>query len=181
MLGAYDYARFSAGFESSQRFLLTLVDAKLARFSARIETRRNAYHSLVSSIIGLGARLPEVLGQELGRSTFAALLAGLDDYTTDQRGDVGSWVRLACVHGLRKLTDVYREQSAALTLLEEWLPESMFHSVIAGLLKQTVERIDNVRAQAGEQLLALCRAAADAGEAFHAPQGMQLIDQVFPR
>jgi hypothetical protein len=39
-----------------------------------------------------------------GGEVFAALLAALDDYSVDNRGDVGSWVREAALNALERWT-----------------------------------------------------------------------------
>jgi hypothetical protein len=39
-----------------------------------------------------------------GSEVFAALLAALDDYSVDNRGDVGSWVREAALNALERWT-----------------------------------------------------------------------------
>lgn len=107
------------------------------------------------------------------------MLAGLEDYTTDQRGDVGSWVRLACVSGLRQLLELYRSHASLFDPLADWLAEDDFHAALAGLMKQMVERIDSVRSEAGEQLLAVCRAPSQAH--FYTPVGVELLETLFPR
>lgn len=70
------------------------------------------------------------------------------DYSTDQRGDVGSWVRTAtmdlvnyllpCVSRLDTVSDQ-----------QPYLKITSTTHFIAALLKQSVERIDKVRSSAG--------------------------------
>ena len=88
---------------------------------------------------------------------YKVLILGLDDYTTDERGDVGSRVRIASIQGLT---------SVSLTLLTlvksdpayfEYLPADLYQEAIAGILKQGVERLDNVRQQAGESIIRLLK------------------------
>ena len=86
---------------------------------------------------------------------FEALLAGLEDYTTDERGDVGSWIRIACVKGLASFVELLLSHAREIISLEVYLPPAKFHNAVGGILKQAVERLDNVRQQAGEQLLRL--------------------------
>ncbi|PSR74806.1 hypothetical protein PHLCEN_2v9520 [Hermanssonia centrifuga] len=83
------------------------------------------------------------------------MLAGLEDYTTDERGDVGSWIRIVCVKGLASFAEILITDAAAMPHFAEYLPASRYHDAVAGILKQGVERLDNVRQQAGEQLLRL--------------------------
>lgn len=86
---------------------------------------------------------------------FDALLAGLEDYTTDERGDVGSWIRIACVKGLAATIELLIAHAHSIPSFDQYLPPEKYHAAIAGILKQGVERLDNVRQQAGEQLLRL--------------------------
>jgi hypothetical protein len=44
------------------------------------------------------------LNKTLCHQIFTAFLKALDDYSTDNRGDVGSWVREAAIVGLDILT-----------------------------------------------------------------------------
>lgn len=47
------------------------------------------------------------------RRVLGVLLSCTDDYATDKRGDVGSWVRMAALRGLR---DVSKQAALASTL-----------------------------------------------------------------
>ena len=86
------------------------------------------------------------------RAMTDALLDGLIDYTSDERGDVGSWVRMACVRGLTRFVCTLFARAGALPdhAFAQYLPSDAFHDAIAGILKQGVERLDNVRQVAGE-------------------------------
>ncbi|PWN43872.1 ARM repeat-containing protein [Ceraceosorus guamensis] len=187
-LGMYCFREFPEAFEETMHFLLSLLDEQSTSYSPVIETRQNACAALVQAIQNLASTFGNLCSPELGQEVFKALLRGLNDYTTDQRGDVGSWVRLACVAGLRTLVDLHRtsiEHLIAERSFEAWLPLQTFHDIVAGLLKQTVERIDSVRAEAGSHLLSMCRDASDDHRAksrgMHTPEGMAIIDRHFPR
>lgn len=78
-----------------------------------------------------------------------ALQDGLTDYSTDERGDVGSWIRLVCVKGLTTFIETLVTRSSEIPNFPEYLPSSKFHAAVGGILKQGVERLDNVRHQAG--------------------------------
>lgn len=80
---------------------------------------------------------------------FDALCAGLGDYTTDERGDVGSWIRMACIAGLTVFAEVLPRACGDAGALAGYLPPERYHLAVAGVLKQGVERLDNVRACAG--------------------------------
>jgi hypothetical protein len=75
------------------------------------------------------------------------LLKGLDDYTTDERGDTGHTVRVVC---MTRLTDIVLARKKA-----EQLENDFRLFIVAMLLKQSVERLDNVRDHATGQLLRL--------------------------
>lgn len=83
---------------------------------------------------------------------FDALLNGLEDYTLDQRGDVGSWVRMACIKGLTAFSEMLFLHS---NHLPEYLPANKYHAAICGILKQGVERLDVVRQVAGQNMTIL--------------------------
>ena len=92
---------------------------------------------------------------------FTSFLAGLEDYTINERGDIGSWVRLACIAGLCRIILGILENAAKYTTLEpptplsSYLPLDIYHATIGGVLKQGVERLDNVRLRAGHQFRSL--------------------------
>lgn len=83
---------------------------------------------------------------------FDALLGGLEDYTIDERGDVGSWIRMACIRGLTSFAEALFSNAVAIPYFADYLPASKFHAAIAGILRQGVERLDNVRQTAGEHI-----------------------------
>ena len=110
-----------------------------------------------------------------------SLLAGLDDYTTDERGDVGSWVRIACVKGLASFAEILMLNAALLPDFKLDLPAEKYHELLGGILKQGVERLDNVRQQAGEQfirLLSLPPPQVDDAESWRI-HGAQLMKDLF--
>jgi len=86
-----------------------------------------------------------------------ALLEGLAEYTTDERGDVGSWIRTSWVLGLSTFVQVLFAHSKALPKFIEYFPPEKYHAAIGGILKQGVERLDNVRQQTGTQFVKLLR------------------------
>lgn len=72
---------------------------------------------------------------------FHSLFLALNEYTVDNRGDIGAWVREASMNALYKLT---------ITIPHELLDEAKVHAVVCGLLQQAVEKIDRTRALAGK-------------------------------
>jgi hypothetical protein len=89
------------------------------------------------------------------RSLFCALLGGLNDYTVDERGDVGSWIRIACIQGLRSFAESLFGHASSIPDFEEYLPPDLYHEAIGAILKQGVERLDGVRQKAGENFICL--------------------------
>ncbi len=79
-----------------------------------------------------------------------ALMRGLEDYCTDNRGDVGSWVREAAMRALP------RAVCALATAAPRRAPDAPERAV-AALLQQAGEKIDRVRATAADALSALLR------------------------
>ena len=90
-------------------------------------------------------------------SVFDALYVGLEDYTVNERGDVGSWVRIACIKSLCQIIEALisetnvkevREYSSWTTnyeIFSRYLTSETYHKAIGAILKQGVERLDNVR------------------------------------
>ena len=89
------------------------------------------------------------------RRIYSALQTGLDDYTMDERGDVGSWIRIACIKGLADVAEMFLTNVSNLPDLAQYLPPDAYHRSVGGLLKQGVERLDNVRLQAGRHITRL--------------------------
>ena len=73
----------------------------------------------------------------------------------DERGDVGSWIRIACIQGLTSFSQVLFSQAGDITNFEEYLPSALYHEAVGGILKQGVERLDGVRQEAGENFVRL--------------------------
>lgn len=112
-----------------------------------------------------------------------AMLDGLTDYTSDERGDVGSWVRIACIKSLTVFTEILFPASPTLNSLAEYLPPAKYHDAIGGILKQGVERLDNVRQLAGEcfmRLLMLPLPAIPGAEQWDI-HGHELVKSLFLR
>lgn len=86
-------------------------------------------------------------GGERIDAIFGTILEAFKDYTVDQRGDVGSWIRIAAIHAIARCLG--GEQSFLLSL-----PSILCRvdEAISSLLKQGVERLDKVREVAGSAL-----------------------------
>lgn len=138
VLGAIDYR----GSTSSQLpavlgRLLTFTDERKSippKPVRTIEARRNAFRTLAS-----------LATEPFVGSVAIALVGGMDDYRQDQRGDVGSWVRIVCMVGF---VDLLAAHGAS-------VPMAAVESMVGAILKQAVERIDAVREVAGAELARL--------------------------
>lgn len=79
-----------------------------------------------------------------------AFIKGLEDYSTDQRGDVGSWVRIASLDSIGRVLASLSPPSPLSSIVEP----GIYDEVIGGLVKQGVEKLESVRSASA---LALAR------------------------
>ncbi|KAK0550607.1 hypothetical protein OC845_002561 [Tilletia horrida] len=154
LLGSTRFDRYVDLFELTIRFLVSLLEVKGPLHSSVIEVRRNAVRSLDTALTGLGSKFNDVLSVELGGIVVKALLSCLEDYTVDQRGDVGSWVRIASLTTLRHYIEMSAWHSDT-THFTARIARTQLDEMLAGVSKQAVERIDAVRQHAGLQLIAI--------------------------
>lgn len=139
---------------------------------ASVEARRNCYQSMHEILAKVIENLPERMqylldliwvnltygtGLEADRiiCLFDSLLIGLNDYSVDERGDVGSWIRMAAVDGLTTVSSLLLSHARFIPNFAQYLPPDKFHAAVGGILKQGVERLDNVRQHAGQHFLRL--------------------------
>lgn len=102
------------------------------------EARRDAVKALGSVTLTLGF---ENITQSDLRKVFECLLKALEEYTIDNRGDIGAWVREASMnvlHQLLKACPVDRVEA------------DIVHSIMSCLAQQSVEKIDRTRGIAGK-------------------------------
>ena len=169
-----------------------LGDGVRRTVQADAEARRNSVLALSTLCSALGAAVCEALQppssaavsaspQRLCDVALRAFVEGLDDYATDNRGDVGSWVREAAMKAIERLA----LQVAALQRLEEdgalsegrGFPAAAIREVVCALLKQAVEKIDRVRECAAH---CLCGLVGDAAVLQHAPHAAKLRSALSP-
>ncbi|BGP20093.1 hypothetical protein JCM10213v2_008228 [Rhodosporidiobolus nylandii] len=124
--------------------LTAFVQREHTNKAATIEARRNGVEALAeivqkhSSSSAMTPPLPSAL---------SALQLVFSDYTTDQRGDVGSWVRMSTLRAWSTLLPALSSAS-----------QQLVDAVVASMMKQAVERLDNVREVAGKALMQLWQA-----------------------
>ncbi|KAG1885037.1 TBCD protein [Suillus subluteus] len=156
-LGVLNYNAHPHGFSEVVKCLLDSVNPDSSGRMSSIEARRNCFQALPKIMANVLPRLTEYLIAESMCGVIDALDSGLDDYTMDERGDVGSWVRMACIQGLASIFEDLFRISGSIPEFASYLPAQRYHSVIARILRQGVERLDNVRQIAGHCLLQLFR------------------------
>lgn len=138
-----------------------------------VETRVNAIQGLVSVCETLTIGSPGPFFEEeaslyswIRCDVLGTLFKALDDYSVDNRGDVGSWVREAAMNGLERCAYILCKRDSVNSLKanhdehQSAVPEpylvtedpvsSMFDADIAtnlvgGLAKQAVEKLDKLR------------------------------------
>lgn len=114
-------------------------------------------------------------------SIYDTLIAGFDDYSTDARGDVGSWIRIACINGLTDVIQILFYKANLVPDLESYFTPLKFHAGVAQILKQGVERLDNVRQVAGEcflKILGFPLPDVSNAESWRLP-GLPLLEELF--
>lgn len=109
------------------------------------EARKESVKALANVIISIGiseiAEMQLMEGEKALDTIFHCLFLALNEYTIDNRGDIGAWVREAAMNALYKLI---------VAMPKELLDEKIVHDVVSGLLQQAVEKIDRTRALAGK-------------------------------
>lgn len=109
------------------------------------EARKESVKALANVVLSLGLnKVSKMILKEDVKALdtiFRCLFLALNEYTIDNRGDIGAWVREASMNALYKLT---------VTMPQELLDEAKVHTVVCGLLQQAVEKIDRTRALAGK-------------------------------
>lgn len=114
------------------------------------EARRNAAHALTQQLLAAGELFATNVSEPTFRQAFYTMLNGMRDYSTDARGDVGSWMREACMVSMRLVCQMVLQLDNGVAV--KYLQEDLMTNMIARLLQQSVEKIDKVRACAGDVL-----------------------------
>ncbi|KIJ17787.1 hypothetical protein PAXINDRAFT_167765 [Paxillus involutus ATCC 200175] len=181
VLGVLNYDAHPHGLAEAVDCLLESVSPESATKISNVEARRNYYLAIPKILANTAPRLAQHFRSSRVRDLFDALDSGLDDYTTDERGDVGSWIRIACIHGLTSIIEDLFRVSENLPEFSTFLPPHRYHTVIGRILRQGAERLDNVRQISGECFLRILRLRLPAVE--HAEEwrvkGEDLMRELF--
>lgn len=108
------------------------------------ESRRDAVKAITSICVTLDEDIGKDLSDDLLHKIFECFLNGLKEYTLDNRGDIGAWMREASMTGLQTLTFLLNSHKPAV------LTESLVTRIVTGIAQQAVEKIDRTRALAGK-------------------------------
>lgn len=146
-LGQYVY-QTPETISTSLEALFHLIDPAA---KATVETRRNVSTSLADLACQTTDKGLLVTAQQFQRIV-EALTTMLGDYSTDQRGDVGSWIRMASLVGLGRVLTIAASNDPL-----HLVPQATFTYATSAIVKQAMEKLDAVREVATttwEQLLA---------------------------
>lgn len=113
-----------------------------------VEVRRNSAVSL--------RRIPQRLVAKRLVDILAALTAGMCDYATDVRGDIGSWVREASMRSASDIIDIVFGETGSKAFGDGQLNEALWQ-VLEQIMQQCCGRIDRTRAVAGAALVTVCQ------------------------
>ncbi|KAF8655488.1 hypothetical protein AX16_003046 [Volvariella volvacea WC 439] len=156
LLGAIDYAAHPECLEATLWTIRQSVGPS-SKMKSNVEAKRNCYSAIAQIVENVAPSISTLIPLDMMTALYDALLLGLDDYTSDQRGDVGSWIRIASIQGLTRVSEMLLSRAGEIPNFESYLPPVKFHDAISGILKQGVERLDNVRQEAGNCILRLLK------------------------
>ena len=113
------------------------------------ESRRNAVRSIVNVVENVGL---DNLNQIQISKIWNCLIKAMQDYSIDNRGDVGRFVREQALDSLKRLTvlilSFQQQQKTPQSIMNQDKTVQLFNAI----LQQCVEKIDNIRVIAGKIL-----------------------------
>ncbi|KAM8945698.1 tubulin-specific chaperone D [Pelodytes ibericus] len=152
---------------------VTLISGKDISFA---ESRRDALKAIAMVCQTVGAQadgsVTDVICRENVPLVYNTLLGGMNDYTTDSRGDVGAWVREAAMASLKDVTLLLAQSDPSL------IEEDFCQRMMCSLSQQSAEKIDRYRAHSASVFLNLLY--FDSPPIPHIPHRKDL-EIIFPR
>ncbi|XP_060109373.1 tubulin-specific chaperone D [Heteronotia binoei] len=149
------------------------ISSKDASFA---ESRRDGLKAIAKICLTVGVKgegsPTEFVCKNNVAQIYNILLDGLNDYTTDSRGDVGAWVREAAMTSLMEVTLLLTQDEPAL------IDANVCKKIMCCLAQQSAEKIDRYRAHAGSVFLTLLY--FDSPPVPHIPHRDDL-ERIFPR
>ncbi|KAH9980287.1 TBCD protein [Lactifluus volemus] len=155
LLGLLDYNSYSHALPEAIDCIVTSVMPSSELRMPDVDARRLCMVSIRLILTALTPQPSRRLSLDHAIRMYNALISGLEDYTTDERGDVGSWVRIASIQGLTSVSLTLLTLARSGVTYTEYIPANLYQKAIGGILKQGVERLDNVRQQAGQSVIRL--------------------------
>ncbi|KND02583.1 uncharacterized protein SPPG_03041 [Spizellomyces punctatus DAOM BR117] len=155
-LGTLSGEILSANLERIVDALIATAIVKEDKTFDDAEARRNAIQSLTSICATYGSSLQTAMPRPVYLKVVETFLAGLLDYSSDSRGDVGSWVRQASIQGFERIVPLSVASTASLPSDgTTYMTQDIALRIICNLCQQSVEKIDRMREAAGKTLLFL--------------------------
>lgn len=145
----FSLAAGACGDSSMSGEVLAVLSQEITK-NVDVEVRRNSATSL--------AALPKRVLREQVDDVLQSLVSGMADYATDDRGDVGSWVREASMISACKVIGIVFGED----LQNDKLPldtastKKLLMCVLHGIMRQCCSRIDRTRGVAGAALKSFC-------------------------
>jgi hypothetical protein len=102
---------------------------------ADVETRRYALRSLANIAIQPLSHTTATL-----HTIVQSAISALSDYSTDQRGDIGSWIRITGLAALGQMLSV--------STIYSQIDQNTLNLAIGGIIKQSMEKLEPCRSQA---------------------------------
>ncbi|KAI8636410.1 tubulin folding cofactor D C terminal-domain-containing protein [Parasitella parasitica] len=150
-LGKIDYHQHSGWLHKVIMQLCSSSQVQENPVANDAESKRNAVIGLHEILANLGDDIKSAVSYDDFQIVMSSLEACLTDYSTDQRGDVGSWVRIPSMELLNEVLARVAKLDVR-SVGQRYLEKSSTSHLLAALLKQSVERIDKVRSIAGRVL-----------------------------
>ncbi|KAI8998338.1 tubulin folding cofactor D C terminal-domain-containing protein [Gaertneriomyces semiglobifer] len=154
-LGALSADSISANFAEVVDALIRASEVQNQKELNDAESRRNAVFSVRKICTNLGRRLLAVASVDTFSRILECFFTALQDYSTDSRGDVGSWVREAAILGFKDVITLLLSAGTDGHQRDAFLDRTTMTRVTAALCQQSVEKIDRMRDVAGHALHAL--------------------------
>ncbi|KAG0043760.1 hypothetical protein BGZ83_011058, partial [Gryganskiella cystojenkinii] len=127
---------------------------------ADAESRRNSLFAVTNIVGVLDDSYRNVVSKDVSRQILEVYYTGLQDYSIDHRGDVGSWSREASMQGLQTLLPLIARLDLRVLTEDRYLSDEDHAQVLAKLLQQSVEKIDRIRACAANAIIKILYAKA---------------------
>lgn len=162
LIGELDSSKYST--QSWHMIFDVLCKVSSLQSAAFAETRKHGVDSLK---MFLRRSLASFTTIEIKKQSVAVLIACIDDYSTNSKGDIGSLVREAAMRSLTEL----------ITTQEYFADSSDCDLFVGQLLKQVTEKIDRVRATAGDCLSKLLHSNVPCIRSIH---GYNQLIEVIP-